>query len=255
MLLIVGLGEECHVPPYPLSSFRRSQVTLELRYDEAFQLWDRTGSLWRELQRHFKSLKHNQVSPNQSTFVADNRFVLSVSLTNAVITDHKPTGGASNTVQAMSTFAEAVVEELQIPVLKRVGTRFIHSLRCKDADEVRVKLSEALPVRFAAAALFNVTATHITPSLKLDINDEELGYTAHLHAIEKRYDLEPPPDLSELNLDHGSQTINEMVFDVDFFTMRPLPTESFEPSVWLNGWNKTILRDADKLLDLFVSAK
>jgi hypothetical protein len=59
------------VPTYPFSSFRRAQVTMEMRYDEAFLLWDRSGALWRDVERQFKAFKNSAATPNQSTFVAD----------------------------------------------------------------------------------------------------------------------------------------------------------------------------------------
>ena len=121
------------MPPFPLSSFQRTQVTLELRFEEAFVLWDTTGALWETVRRQFRTLKHAQVSPNQTAFNGDNRFGLTVSLDRAVITDHRPSGGAASTFDVMSKFTETVLDVLQVKLLKRVGTRFIYSLPCKDA--------------------------------------------------------------------------------------------------------------------------
>jgi hypothetical protein len=237
------------VPPYPLSSFQRTQVTLELRFDEAFLLWDRTGALWEAVRRQFRTLKHSQVTPNQTTFTGDNRFALSVSLDRASITDHKPSAGATSTVDVMSKFTAVVLEHLEVSVLKRVGTRFIYSHRCKSSEDARAKLAEAMPLGFGGASFFNIKAERFAPHVKFDVNDGELGYTIQFHSNEKKFEFSPPPEMSMLNLELRDETVHELQLDLDFFTMQPLPTESFDAHVWLTGWNKSISRDADSLLD------
>ncbi len=243
------------VPPYPLTSFQRAQVTMELRFDEAFVLWDRTGALWQTLRRQFKTLKHVSVTPNQSNFVADNRFGLSVSLDRAIITDHKPSGGASSTTELMGKFADIVVRQLEVLVLKRVGTRFIHRLRCKDADDARAKLRQALPIQPGGATFFNVKPEQFSPHLKIDVSDGELGYTVQFHVNQRTYEFETPPEVSDLDLEHVKKTIDELVFDIDFFTAQPIPTESFDGAVWLSGWHKAIAKDADRLFEYFEGIK
>jgi hypothetical protein len=243
------------VPPYPLSSFQRTQITLELRFEEAFVLWDTTGAVWETVRRQFKTLKHAHISPSQTAFNGDNRFALIVALDRAVITDHKPSGGATSTFDVMSKFAETVLHMLQVTVLKRVGTRFIYSLRCKDAEDARAKLAKALPLSFGGAEFFNVKPERAAPLLKVDVGDGELGYTVQLNANERKYEFAPPPEVSVLNLELHDETFHELVLDFDFFTTRPMPTESLDIRVWLSGWNKAIGRDADHFLDRLASLK
>jgi hypothetical protein len=243
------------VPPFPLSSFQRLQVTLELRFDEAFILWDRTGALWETVRRQFKVLKHTQVTPSQTGFNGDGRFAMTVALDRAVITDHKPSGGATATFDVMSTFTETVLRVLQVTMLKRVGTRFIYSHRCKDAEDARAKLAKALPLSFGGAEFFNIKPERVAPLVKVDVGDGELGYTVQLNANERKYEFAPPPEVSALNLELQGETFHELVLDFDFFTARPMPTESLDIRLWLSGWNKALGRDADNILDRLASLK
>jgi hypothetical protein len=244
---------ELLVPPFPLSSFQQTQVTLELRFEEAFVLWDTTGALWETVRRQFKTLKQVQISANQTAFNGDNRFALVVSLDRAVITDHKPSGGATSTFDVMSKFTETVLHTLRVTMLKRVGTRFIYSLRCKDAEDARAKLAKALPLSFGGTEFFNVKPKRAAPLLKIDVGDGELGYTVQLNSNERKYEFSPPPEVSALNLELHDEAFHELVLDFDFFTAQPMPTESLDIRVWLSGWNKAIGRDADKLLDRLAS--
>lgn len=237
--------------PFPLSSFQRSYVTLELRFDEAYALWDKAGALWGAMRRHFKTMKSAQVTPNQTTFNADGRFALVVSLDRAIITDHKPSGGASSTIDAMSNFVGTVFEHLRVPVLNRVGTRTAFVMKCKSPDEGRQKLAQMLPLNFGGATLFNIKPERISPHLKIDVSDGELGYTAQVYVSERKYDFEPPAEIvAAISLEPVHQTISELTFDVDIFTVEPMPTESFDVRTWLSGCNKSIARDADKLMEV-----
>lgn len=239
------------MPPYPFSSFQRAQVTMELRYADAFILWDRTGTIWREIEHQYKSLRNTGAAPNLATFIADERFGLSVGINQAVITDHKPSGGANSTTEAMGGFAKVVIGCLEIPVLKRVGTRIIHRMRCKSAEDARSKLEAALPIKASKTPFFNIQPERFSPHLKLDVNDGELGYTVQFHANERTFEFEPPPEVSDFELATARKTIGELVLDFDFYTMKPIPTESFDASVWVSGWHKSINKEADRVLDFF----
>lgn len=239
------------MPPYPISSFNRAQVTTELRFDEAFHLWDRAGAIWLAMGHHFKTLKNTAAAPNQTTFVGDNRFGLSVAINQAIITDHKPSGGAQSTTDMTSKFANTLIQYLEIPVLKRVGTRFIYRLACESAEDARSKMKEALPIKAKGMTFFNIAPERFSPHLKLDVSDGELAYTVQFHANERTYDFEPPPEVADLALDRLHKTINEVVLDIDFHIVKPIPTESFDFSVWSGGWHKSISKDADALLDYF----
>jgi hypothetical protein len=225
------------------------QVSFELRYDPAFLLWDTTGAIWQSTKRHFKTFKQHQVSPNEQTFTGDGRFVLLVSLDRVVITDHIPTGSAATAVDIMSSFSDLIVKRLQIPVLNRIGTRIIHTLKCKSADEARKKVAEAMPLNTPRSDFFGVRPTSLSPNLKIEASDGELAYTVHIHASEKKFEFEPPPEFASLNLDKRTETMDEVLLDMDFFTKKPMPTESFDARVWLNGWNKAVSRDSDRFLD------
>jgi hypothetical protein len=53
-----------------------------------------------------------------------------------------------------------------------------------------------------------------------------------------------------MGLEKTEKGSHEVVLDIDFSTKKPIATESFETKSWLQGWNKTITRDADAFLSL-----
>ena len=254
------------MPPFPFSSFRRFQVNFEMRYDQAFLLWDRAGELWTSVGTGFKSIKANQVQPQQQTFIADDRFVLFAGLERAGLTDHKPhqpakragltdhkpdrpAGGAEKTTETAALFAEKVIETLELKVLERVGLRYIFSMSCKSIDEAREKACIAVPAFGSRPYLLNVKPSSFGPTIKLEADDGDFAYTAQLLAQERKFEFSPPPEAADVGLERIDRKMFELVFDVDCYTKKPVRVDAFDCKSWLQGWNKAVSQDADAVLD------
>lgn len=236
-------------PPLPFSSFRRSQLIFEMRYDEAYLLWDRTGSIWTALQPLFKKLRSNQAQPNQQTFIADDRYVLTIGLQRTSLTDHNPAGNVEKLLETVATFANTAIETLELRALERVGARCIFSLPCKSIEEAREKACAALPAFSSRPPLFNIKSGTIGPTIKLECDDGDFGYIAQLYANEKRFEVNSPPEATDSGWEKFEKKLAEVLLDLDFHTKKPVRVNAFDCKLWLQGWNKAIARDADGFLD------
>ncbi|MGH6713915.1 MAG: hypothetical protein ACREEK_33800 [Bradyrhizobium sp.] len=220
-----------------------------MRYSDAFALWDRTGRLWKLIEKDFTKLKANQVQPNEQTFIADDRYIISAGLQRSNLTDHKPSGSAEKLVETVADFANKVLEVVELIVLERVGFRLIYSLPCATLAEAREKsmiCTRALPPR---TRLFGVDPQSFGASTKLEVDDGDFGYLAHLYPQEKRFDFSPPPDVLIAGLEKREEKTYELVLDFDFSTKKPLRVDAFDCKSWLMGWSKMVSRDADTFLD------
>lgn len=237
------------MPPIPFSSFRRTQLIFEMRYGEAYSLWDRTGRLWRSVEQDFAKLKPNQVQPNEQAFVADDRYVLAAGLQRCNFTDHRPAGSAEKSIETVASFANKVLDVLEVTTLERVGFRMLFSIACTSQEEAREKSMisvQALPPRIA---LFGVEPTSFGAAVKIEADDGDFGYTAQLYAQEKKFEFNPPPDVLMNGLEKQEQKTFEIVLDFDFATKKPVRTDAFDCKSWLLGWNRAIGRDADNFLE------
>jgi hypothetical protein len=150
---------------------------------------------------------------------------------------------------------QEVIETLDIKVLERVGARYVYSLSCKSLEEARLKAAEAIPALSASPKLFNISATSYGPSIKLEADDGELGFVAQLFTQEKKFEFNPPPDLSEITgLEKSEQKTYELVLDFDLATKKPIRVEAFDARAWLLGWNKILSKDADAFLNYLATA-
>ena len=235
---------------YRFSSFHQHQLISELRYHEAFAIWDRAGALWQELGSRFKVFKSSSVAPNNVTFFGDDRYTLSVGIERASIVDNKPEGSNERSLELFSFFAHTVIGILSINVFERVGTRFIYSIDFKTLREAQKKAEESVPYRVPKKKLFNISPESLSPSFKIEGDDGELAYVAQIYAREHKLDFRPPPDVAALGLSKMEKSLFQLVLDLDFSTKKPMPTESFDALTWLTGWNKIVRRDADAFLEL-----
>jgi hypothetical protein len=246
----VGFIKGLSVAAFPFSSFRRTQVIFEVRFDENYLVWDRSGVVWRNVGRNFKNLKSQSASPNQVTFMGDDQFVMAVTPDRASITDHRPQGGIDGTIEPLATFVRTVIENLDVTVLTRVGNRYLYSIECKSLEEARRKAQAATPLAVPKKKLFSIEPARIAPSFKIEGDDGELGYIAQIYPREQRIGFSPPPDAAAIGLEKVEKISSELTFDIDFFTKKPIPVSGFDAKSWLQGWHKTITREADAFLAL-----
>lgn len=240
---------------YRLSSFRKNQLVFEMRYSEAYLIWDRAGGLWKALGARFKTFKTSGVAPSNVTFNADRRYTLTVAIDRAAIVDHSPEGSVEPIFDLFSFFAQTVIRHLAVRVLDRVGIRSIYTIDFKSREDVYKRAQEAISNSALNKTYFNIEPTFVAPVYKVDVDDGDVGYTAQLYSREYKLEFQPPPDAATLGVLDISKTINQLALDVDFATKKPVPIEGLDVMAWLIGWNKALVRDADAFLENVAGAK
>lgn len=235
---------------FSFSSFRRTQTTLEVRYNEAYLIWDRAGTVWTNIGRNFKILRNQSATPNQVSFIGDDRFAMLVSLDRASITDHRPQGKIDESIDVFAHFIGTVIGVLNVDILNRIGNRYWYSIECTSQEEARRKARAAVPLAVPKKKLFSIEPAQTTPSFKLEGDDGELAFVAQLHSRELTLDFSPPPQVALFGIEQVEKKSSELTLDVDFSTKKPISAGSFDAKSWLQGWYKTLTREADAFLAL-----
>lgn len=238
-----------YVPILPLSGFRRDQIILEVRYEQALPLWDRAGQVWEAIGRNFKSFKIQSAAPNEAVFFGDNRFTMAVSLERASITDHRPQGTPETTFDVFKSFTDAAISTLGVRALSRLGNRYVYALECKSREDMAERLRQALPGLIPPRPLFSFEPKEFAPSLVLESNDGALAGIFRLHQREQSINFQPPPDALASGVERIERTVFAVVLDFDFSTRKTMAVESFETKSWLQGTYKTMTRDVDGFLN------
>jgi hypothetical protein len=220
------------------SSFRRTQAIFEVRFEGAYLLWDKTGVLWTAIGSNFKTFRRSNITPNEQTFFGDDRFTMAVSIERASITDNQPHGTVDKTIETFADFVGKALEILEVDVLTRVGNRYLYCIECKSMADARQRVREAIPHAVPQKNLFSLQPAFATPSFKIDGDDGELAYVAQLYQREQKIEFSPPPEAAAIGVEKTEKAIYQVVFDIDFSTKKPIPTEGFDAKLGYKGGTK-----------------
>ena len=83
-----------------LAQFDIEKVSFEVRYENAYLLWDRAGLIWSQARTKWPAIIMKHAEPNDTTFSLDNRYELVVRLDSAFVVAHRP---ASNLDDIINT--------------------------------------------------------------------------------------------------------------------------------------------------------
>jgi hypothetical protein len=153
-------------------------------------------------------------------------------------------------VETFASFAELVRDHLEIQVFTRLGMRCLYVIECKSLQEAQEKAQAAAPNSVPRKQMFSIRPNSVSPTFKTEVDDGELGYNAQIYAREQKMDFAPPPDAIVAGLEKVEKQLFHLILDLDFYSKKPMASESFDTKSWLMGWNKAITRDADAFLDL-----
>jgi hypothetical protein len=235
------------------SSFQKKRLIFEARFDESFIILDVFGTICNELSSRFKSLKPMQnlnlqtVLQNESVLAADNRFAISISPSKISATDYRPAASWEDSFDKIRDIFVITSEMGRLRTFSRIGTRFQYGMPCRDRKHLREKAREFGGVMIPRKVLFRIDPVSSAPTYKFEADDGELGYIVQLYPEEEKTEFTYPIGI---DAPLPAQEKFSLTFDVDFFTVRPVSTESFEVSSWLRGWQRAINQDADSLLKM-----
>jgi hypothetical protein len=235
------------------SSFQKRQITFEIRYDDAYALWDVAGELRSALRSKFIRIHNGQTQPDGQTFHADGRFTILTALQRSGVTDFQPGASWEKSFEIIRAAHRLVAQMLELTVLTRIGTRFQYAAPAKSLADARKRVAQH---SWASAPdkLFQIEPTSIAPALKIEADDGELGYVAQLYAQERQVTLDASPDMIAAGIEAVDKKVPEVMLDFDFMTKQPMPIEAFNVDQWLDGWQRAINRDAEAFLNMRVKA-
>jgi hypothetical protein len=200
------------------------QTVCEIRYDMAFLIYDRTGSVCKECKTHYPDLKVIQASPATTSFTFDQKTYAveqTASRVAAAVSHHDPKTLAAQA----SAFFEIVLRTFEIPVITRVGLRqtFYQTFRGRDdaRDAVRgLKFPSDQPDNH-----FGIKGA--TQEITLRWESDAIGAMLHIGSLPNNVSIAIPDLLliekkyrEEKRVREGFESL--AFVDVDFYTISPV---------------------------------
>ena len=236
------------MPRHTTTDYQLRQLTVEYRYDSAYHIWDRSGKIWARVREKLGALEHQTVQPSNTVFHAQGRYGLSLGLDKTFIIDHQPPRSIDEDARAKIDFLSVVLEELEIAVLTRVGTRVQFVRTFSSIAEAAAAARAYNLVKEPEQRLFDVAPGLIKPTFQIEMSDDEIAFNARIQPITKTLKFTAPPEAR--GLDSQSIIEQQLQVDIDFYTEKSTPVAGFDLSNWLEKWRRVLNRDLEALLNL-----
>lgn len=229
-----------------LEDFRLLQATIEVRYDNAYILWDRAGTVWSTINDTWHDLKPFKVEPNVVVFKLLDQYQISVELDKASIIDLKPSSSLKDFIEIADTFVKLIIKPLSIKDFTRIGFRPIFVKSFPDKDLAAKALLSTKMIFEPKGRHFNIEGKVRLPRFGIVLETDSTGVRIALEARDRKIDFDALPGVEELKSLHMEK--HELVYDVDYYTLAKVSVGQLDMKEWINQSYHLIKRDSRDFL-------
>ncbi len=232
-------------PPPNIDDFRLLRCVCEIRYANAYLIYDRTGEILHSLRDSFTNLNVASPGPNQTLFVADEgSFGLEIAKSHFIADTPNPkleVFGAQ-----CATYFDVVVDHLEIKVFTRIGLRTVWRKDFNAEEEATAALKSLELLNLKAGPRFGVTDGPTEAFVRWQ--DKEFGVAMRLLAGTHEVDLQLPLELTEAAESKIHKKIINFTLDVDYYTVAPVDRDQWAPVEWMPQKIRLVRKELDKIL-------
>ena len=229
-----------------LSDFKLTETIFEVRYDNAYMLWDRAGEIWAKTSSMWPNLEAEKVEPSITTFRLENKYQLSVNLGKAHIIDLKPSLSLNEFMEKAENFIKLVIQTLKITNFIRVGFRLVYIKSFSDKFEAANSLLSTKMLLVPSGRLFGIEGKVVLPRYAIVCEGDSAATRVLLEVRDKKVDFDPPPNIEELSPVHLEKY--ELLYDVDYYTLSKVSIGQLNMKEWLSQIYHLVKRDSKYFL-------
>jgi len=227
---------------FDLSQFTLRRAVFEIRYNEAYILWDRTGQLWEAAINKWPNLKIVDANPAKQLFKLNDTYELNVELSKAHFSDTKPSSSLKNFIEFSESFLNLVTQTLNISEFTRLGFRLIYINDFPDKISAANSMLDTKMIKIPEGKHFNITGKVLLPVYSLRWEGESKGVKVVFRAQDKKIGFEAPLGFNEVPSMHLEKY--ELVYDIDYYTLAPIVKGQLKISEWLSEAYHLVKRDS-----------
>lgn len=222
-------------------------ATLEVRYDSAPLIWDHTGALWQTVKKKYPGLKVETASPHETKVNVDEKSVGIVGIEKAICAVSEPKADLRELIDFSSVFFPALLAQLDIQALTRVGFLVQYSKTFQVRKEAADFISSQVSLPQPTGKRLNVSGRVIDPEFVVRYEDDALGFRLRIMSQEIIMNLKLPPEFRDL-ASARSSTRSVASLEIDYYAHGSMPTAMFDAPTLIEGWLHLIRRDIGKVL-------
>jgi hypothetical protein len=225
-----------------LSNLKLTQATMEIRFQNAYILWDRTGLVWSKASSEWPNIKMGKADPMVTTFTLDDRYEIALKLDRAHLVDMQPSSSLKELMENSEIFVNLVADCLDITEFTRLGFRLIFSKKFQDKTEAANALILTKVMSVPIGKHFNIEGQVLMPEYSLKWEGESTGVRVKLSAQDKKIDLNVVPGVEEITPLHIQHS--EIVYDIDYYTLKNTKRGQLNVKEWISQAYHLVKRDS-----------
>jgi hypothetical protein len=234
-----------------LDDFSLFSAAFEIRFDEAYAIWDRSGDLWSNVLLAFPGLERRHVDPGRVVFSTTGKpeRELTVELNRLGFVEFDPDRQLRHFADAVDKFASIATEILAVGQYQRTGLRLLYRKEFPDAKGAAATLSPTQIHQKLASfdKLFGVEGPLIQPEIAFRREDGKNGFSLRLKVDTQKLDLGAVVGWPDLPLPI-SKTRHWLVLDIDCYIQASVLADALAFNDWIRQTAHIIRRDCDHFL-------
>jgi hypothetical protein len=227
---------------FDISDFKLQRLVVEIRYEPAFLLWDKAGSIGVELRNRFPATKVRIVQPNQQQFSLDKKFAAGVQFDRTFLQGVYPAHNLEDIRTTSEAFFPIVIGALKISDLSRIGLLGVYEKRFESRELASEFVLKCQPSLRRGGKFFNVDGAKILdPEFFLRWEGDTMGCSIKLHSLEQRIEVEVPAELDDIQPIDTKR--NVALLEIDYYAHSSTPISKFNAPAIIENWVRIIRRD------------
>jgi uncharacterized protein (TIGR04255 family) len=228
-----------------IDDFKPFSVTCELRYENAYLIYDRTGQVIEDVRESFTDINVSTTSPQQTSWTT-NEGTLTLELGACRFISTRPDKNAEAFAKYCKAFFDAVTHHLQIGVFTRIGLRYILRKEYKTVDEAKSALASMTLANLKPTKRFNSSDSPTEVLLRWE--DSQIGAFVRLKAETVEIKATVPPELLDI-VPKFEKKMNGLTLDIDYYTVAPVDREQWNSQEWVAQKLRIIRKEVDGIME------
>lgn len=230
-----------------LDSFKLETVVTQLRYVNAFELWDKAGAISRQLSAIWSDLRLVEVKPQQQ-ILRGNGVDIQTGLTQSTVTLSGSKSLEQGKVQQMKETFEVWRDMLSLGSVKRISTRATYSKEFPTMKEANSALFALNLARWPTTKVFDQPETTERNGIEMlyRFEDENSFSLLQLKAEQLKFEVDLDPEW--VDGPEIRKKKSRMVIDFDRGLLGTVNAEKFRMDDWIKGFQHVLRRDIEKVI-------
>lgn len=227
-----------------LPDFVLQRATLEVRYEPAYLIWDKSGSIWHQVKQRWPELINKSANPNQTSFSLPKKYDLTVEHDKTFLISHRQK--IERTLEDIKFYIDLVRKTLDIKSYSRIGARFFYEKKFNTEEEAINSFINANVINIPTGRQLNIEGKVSQPQYVLKLENEDIGVRVSLQVANKKIEFNPPNEITEI--EQIKIESNLILFDIDYYTKTNTNTGQVDISYWFNQAYHLVKRDSNSFL-------